>query len=73
MLKFSRLHSDSFLVYDNKNNHIGELYRTEESDWKIKIEDKEHGVEYTNVIDAKRAAEHIVMREFEPDPYDVGC
>jgi hypothetical protein len=76
MLKFSRLHSDSFLVYDDQNNHIGEVCRLEEYDyngWRIIIDNKDIGVEYTNLRDAQRAAEHVVMREFEPDPYDVGC
>ena len=76
MLKFSRLHSDSFLVYDDDNNHIGEVSRLEEYDyksWRVIIDGNDIGVEYTNLVDAKKAAEHIVMRNFEPDPYDVGC
>lgn len=76
MLMFSRLHSDSFLVYDDGNNHIGELYRSKDdnySKWRVVINEKESGLKYVNLIDAKRAAEHAVMRQFEPDPYDVGC
>jgi len=73
MLMFSRLHSDSFLVYDEENNHIGELYRSEDSDWKVVIDEKESGMQYVNLIDAKKAAEHIVMRKYEIDPFDVGC
>jgi len=76
MLRFSRLHSDSFLVYDDANNHIGELYRSKDdnySKWRIVINESESGLKYTNLRDAKKSAEHIVMRSFEQDPYDVGC
>lgn len=76
MLKFSRLHSDSFLVYDNDDNHIGELYRSKDdnySKWRVVINEQESGLKYVNLIDAKNAAEHAVMRGYEPDPYDVGC
>lgn len=76
MLKFSRLHSDSFLVYDNDDNHIGELYRSKDdnySKWRVVINEQESGLKYVNLKDAKTAAEHAVMRGYEPDPYDVGC
>jgi hypothetical protein len=76
MLRFSRLHSDSFLVYDEANNHIGELYRIKDdnySTWRVIVKEQESGLRHINLRDAKKTAEHIVMSSFEPDPFDVGC
>jgi len=79
MLTFSKLHNQSFLVY-NGNNHIGEIYKPDypedETDvelWRVLINGDESAIKYVNLVDAKRAAEHIVMREFEPDPFEPGC
>jgi hypothetical protein len=76
MLKFSRLHSDSFLVYDSDNNHIGEVSRLEEYDyntWRVILGGNDIGVEYINLRDAQKAAEHVYTRNYEIDPFDVGC
>jgi hypothetical protein len=73
MLKFSRLHSDSFLVYDSEDNHIGEVYRSAGDLWEVMLHNVNHGVKYVNLIDAKQAAENIFLRKYEIETYDVGC
>lgn len=79
MLTFSKLHNQSWLVYNN-DNHIGEIYKPDypqnEIDaklWRVLINGNESVVQYVNLIDAKRAAEHIVMREFELNLFEPGC
>ena len=76
MLKFSRLHSDSFLVYDDKDNHIGEVFRSEVDDynvWRVFIENEDSGIKFINLQDAKQAAENIFLSRFDAYSFDVGC
>ena len=70
---FGKIHDELYLAQYNGET-CGEVYRPMGTAfWLVRHGNVTTGIKYANLIDAKRAFEHVITRQLDGEDYDVGC